>query len=179
MTVDAQNNSAQRDPEIESTIDQWCVLNDILANVPKNAHPLIKKFWNTELELKKENQELNNQVIALQKENSKLQQAKSSEYTERKRTYDVNVDLRSRLQDFYGLSVIVSIAFILSDILVDFASTDASSLPDVESWEFGFGILFRVVGIIAVIICVCLSWISSRNSEKQTNTISQENKPDN
>lgn len=186
MTVVAQNNSEQRNPEIVSSIECAVDLEDRLKGVPKTAIPIVREFClkekhliNEIKELKEERQKLNNQVIALQKEYSKLQEAKSSEYTERKRTYDVNVDLRSRLQDFYGLSVIVSIAFILSDILVDFALTDMSSLTDDESLVFFLGILFRVLGILAVIICVCLSWRSSRNSEKQTNTISQENKPDN
>jgi len=102
MTVDAQNNSEQRSPKVESTIDQLCALNDILANVPKNAHPLIKKFWNTEFdlknrveELKKEKQELNDQVVALQNENSKLREEKSL-------VSGTNNTLRCELKAFYN-----------------------------------------------------------------------------
>ncbi len=164
MTSITQNNAEQFNPGIESSFNQMRALDDILKNVPKNAHPIIKTFWNTNLELKGRIEKLNNQVVELSKDNVKIQEVKSYEYAERKRTEDLNAVLRRQLQDFYSLFGIVSLVFVLSDIFVDIG----------RIW---IGESCRGAGIIAIVICAILSWHASCGNKEQINAISQEGKP--
>ncbi len=115
-------------------------------------------------ELKREKEELSSQIINLVNEKTQLQEAKSYEYTERQRTFDVNLSLRRQLRDFYNLSVGMSLVFVLSDVFVDFGC-------------LGIGEFCRGAGIIVIGVCAFLSFRVSRRNKEQINAISQEGKP--
>ena len=169
MTSTTQNNAEQFNPRIESSFNQMRTLDDILKNVPKSAHPTVMIFWNTNIKQERRIEGLNSQVAEKSREIAKLQEAKSYEYTERKRTEDLNNVLCRQLRDFYNLTVGVSLALGLSDVFVD------------SGYKFCplLGQCLRGLGISAVIVCALYSRYSLQRNKEQINAISQEGKSDN